>query len=360
VVVAQTEISHVDGVNGRLIYRGGHLIEELAGLSFEEVAHLLWMGTLPTPPEREDLRSRLAGYRALNSQARAALAGLPPDIDPMDALRTVVSAQGASTTMSKPSVEQAVKVAAVFPSAIAGFYRRQRGLEPIEPRGELGHAADFLRMMTGADPGPEHVRALDTYLVLLADHGLNASTFAARVVASTQSDMASCVVAGICALKGPAHGGAATAAMNMLHRIGPPENAERFVVDTLNRHERLYGFGHRVYRAYDPRARILRDITRQANPSFYAVASKVEEVALRELLARHPERPNQTNVDYYSAGLLEAAGIPKEHFTCVFAASRVVGWTGHVLEYTARDGRLIRPTSEYTGPEPSNQTPVGV
>jgi citrate synthase len=352
VVVAQTGISHVDGQNGRLIYRGGRLIEEVADRSFEDVAHLLWKGELPDAAARNELCAQLAAHRALNSQSRAALAGLGRDVDPMDALRTLVSAQGATAGLRKPSLEQAIEVAAAFPTIIASFYRHQQGLEPIEPREDLGHAANFLYMMAGREADAAKIRYLDAYLVLLADHGLNASTFAVQVVASTRSDLTSAVVAGIAALKGPAHGGAATAAMDMLLQVGGPENAERFVLDTLNRHERLSGFGHRVYRTYDPRARILRQMAHEANPSFYAVASKVEEVALRELLARHPERPNQTNVDYYSAGVLEAAGIPKEHFTCVFAASRVVGWTAHVLEYMSTDGRLIRPASDYVGPEP--------
>jgi len=174
------------------------------------------------------------------------------------------------------------------------------------------------------------------------------------VVASTGSDLWSAVVAAVGALKGPAHGGAATAAMNMIERVGGPDRAERFVIDTLDRHERLMGFGHRVYRTYDPRARILRDLAKTANPEYYPVALKVEEVAIRELHDRHPERPNATNVDYWSAAVLDAAGFPTDFFTCVFAASRVVGWSAHVLEYIAKDGRIIRPASKWTGPQPQD------
>ena len=360
VVAAQTEISEVDGTNGRLIYRGGYLIQELAKRSFEEIAYLLWNGDLPDAEQLAPLHQQLVEARALNTAARAALSGLPTDADPMDALRTLLSAQGAGPGCPKPNVTDAIAATAVTPAAIAAFYRRQRGEAPIEPRADLGHAANFLYMLDGREPDADRVHYLETYLVLLADHGLNASTFTARVVASTGSDLFSAVVAAVGALKGPAHGGAATAAMNMLERVGGPENAERFVIDALDRHERLMGFGHRVYRTYDPRAKILRELAERCNPEFYAVASKVEEVAMRELLRRHPERPNATNVDYYSAGVLQAAGFPKEFFACVFAASRMAGWTAHVIEYMARDGRIIRPASEWVGPDPNSRAAISV
>jgi len=357
-VAAQTEISEVDGQNGRLIYRDGHLIQEVADRSYEEICHLLWMGRLPSAAELEAFRAHLASRRPLNQAARVALTGLPSDADPMDALRTLLSAQGAGPGCPKPDLDGAIAATAVTPTAIAAFYRRRRGEQPVEPRSDLGHAANFLYMLEGRDPDPEQVHYLETYLVLLADHGLNASTFTARVVASTGSDLWSAVVAAVGALKGPAHGGAATAAMGMIERVGGPEQAEQFVIDTLNRKERLMGFGHRVYRTYDPRARILRDLCRDANRQFYDVAFKVEETALRELLQRHPERPNATNVDYYSAGILQAAGFPKDFFATVFATSRMVGWTAHVLEYMAKDGRIIRPASQWTGPNPDQRAAV--
>ena len=358
VVAAQTEISEVDGQNGRLIYRGGYLIHELAERSYEEVAYLLLHGELPDATQLSDFKRKLAAGSALNGAALAALSGLPRDADPMDALRTLISAQGAAPDCPKPDMQAAIAATAVAPTAVAAYYRHQRGDQPLVPRPELGHAANFLYMLDGRDPDANRVRYLQTYLVLLADHGLNASTFTARVVASTGTDLWSAVVAAIGALKGPAHGGAATAAMNMIQRVGGPENAEQFVIDALDRKERLMGFGHRVYRTYDPRAKILRDLCKEANRPFYDVASGVEEVALRELVARHPERPNATNVDYYSAGVLAAAGFPTEFFACVFAASRIAGWTAHILEYMAKDGRIIRPASEWTGPDPSRRAAV--
>jgi citrate synthase len=356
VVAAQTEISEVDGQNGRLIYRGGYLIQEVAGRSFEEIAYLLLRGDLPGDGELADFGARLAAQRPLKPAARAALGGLPRD--PMDALRTLLSAQGAAPDCPRPSLDDAIAATAVTPTAIAAYLRQQRGEPAIEPRADLGHAANFLFMLDGREPDAGRVRYLEAYLVMLADHGLNASTFTARVVCSTGSDLWSAVVAAVGALKGPAHGGAATAAMNMIERVGGPDRAEQFVIDTLNRKERLMGFGHRVYRTYDPRARILRDLCREANREFYDVAFKVEETALRELLARHPERPNATNVDYYSAGVLAAAGFPKEFFATVFAASRMAGWTAHILEYITKDGRIIRPASQWTGPDPEKRAAV--
>jgi citrate synthase len=356
VVAAQTEISEVDGLNGRLIYRGGYLIHELAERSFEEIAYLLWHGNLPDEGQLEELKQQMASNRSLNGQARAALAGLNRDVDPMDALRTVLSAQGAAPDCPKPTLEGAIEITAVTPSAVAGYYRHQQGQELVDPRADLGHAANFLYMMWGEEPDPDRVRYLEAYLVLLADHGLNASTFTARVAASTGTDLYSAMIAAIGALKGPSHGGAATGAMKMLDKIGSAENAEAWLTEAMTRKERIAGFGHRVYRTYDPRAKILKKLAEEGNPRFYRVASRTEELALRMLKERHPERPNATNVDYYSAGILQAAGFPKEFFTCVFAASRMAGWTAHVLEYMAQDGRIIRPASEWIGPDPDKRT----
>jgi citrate synthase len=356
VVAAQTEISEVDGQNGRLIYRGGYLIHELADRSFEEIAYLLWHGSLPDEDQLKALKRQLASHRSLNGQARAALAGLNRDVDPMDALRTVLSAQGAAPDCPKPTLEGAIGITAVTPSAVAGYFRHQQGQEPVEPRSDLDHSANFVYMISGEEPDPDRARYLEAYLVLLADHGLNASTFTARVAASTGTDLYSAMIAAIGALKGPAHGGAAHGAMNMLDKIGSADNAEAWLAEAMTRKERIMGFGHRVYRTYDPRAKILKKLAEEGNPRFFGVASRTEELALRMLKERHPERPNATNVDYYSAGVLQAAGFPKEFFTCVFAASRMAGWTAHVLEYMAQDGRIIRPASEWIGPDPDKRT----
>ena len=356
VVAAETQVSEVDGTGGRLIYRGGYLIHDLAEIcGFEEVAHLLLVGKLPGASELKAFDDKLKACRRLAPGAAAALKAIPAGSDPMDALRTSLSAQGCRPGVPKPSLEDAIAYTAVVPTIVAAYYRQEKGLEPIEPSSDLGHAANFLYMLEGKEASPERVHWLDQYLVLLADHGLNASTFTARVIASTGADLCSALVGAIGALKGPAHGGAATAAMNMLRTVPAADQAESFVKRTLDGHGKLMGFGHRVYRTYDPRAKILREMARDANPDLYQLAFNVEEVALRELHDRHPERPNATNVDYWASLVLAAAGFPTEFFTCVFAVSRVVGWSAHVLEYMSTDGRILRPASTWTGPEPGTK-----
>ena len=357
IVAAQTSISMVDGANGRLVYRG-YVIADLAEeMSFEEVAYLLWQGQLPTRSQLAALTDELAASRELTEAATIALDALPTDTDPMDVLRSVVSVQGVEHKLERPTVPLAVHATASFPTILATFHRRQHGLQPIKPRADLGHAANYLYMLNGKESSPELVRALNTYLVLLADHGMNASTFVARVIASTDSDLASCLVGAIGALKGPAHGGAPSAVMDQLEQIGTAENAERWMREARKRKVRFMGFGHRIYRTYDPRAKILKELCARLNPKFYELASKVEETALQILHEEHPERPQATNVEFYSAGVLQAIGLPKEYFPPTFAVSRAAGWTAHVLEQSANN-RLIRPQSEYVGPEPRKPVPL--
>jgi citrate synthase len=355
VVAAETEVSEVDGGNGRLIYRGGYLIEDLAPVAtFEEVAYLLWHGELPTEVELEALKRQMAAARHLSEHARGALETSDPTVNPMDVLRTVVSAQGSSKGLPAPTLDQAVTLTAVFPTIVAAGWRRNQGRELVQPRDDLGHAANLLWMMEGKEPSADRVHWVETYLVLLADHGLNASTFTARVIASTGSDLTSCVVGAIGALKGPAHGGATFAARTLLDKVGSVDNAEKYLTEAHARNERFAGFGHRVYRTYDPRARILRDLAKMAAPDLHRTAARTEDVALRILHEAHPERPNATNVDFWASVVLTGAGIPKELFTSMFATSRVSGWTAHVLE-ALKDLRIIRPASVWIGPEPGKK-----
>jgi citrate synthase len=357
IVAAQTAMSMVDGANGRLVYRG-YVIADLAeDMSFEEVAHLLWYGRLPTRAELDGLTLELAGSRALTPAASATIDALPLDTDPMDVLRSAVSVQGVEHRLEKPTIPLAIHATASFPTILAAFHRRQKGLGPIKQRADLGHAANYLYMLHGKESSPELVRALNTYLVLLADHGMNASTFTARVIASTDSDLASCLVGAIGALKGPAHGGAPSAVMDQLEQIGTASNAEPWLREARRRKVRFMGFGHRIYRTYDPRAKILKALCERLNPKFYELASQVEETALAILHEEHPERPQATNVEFYSAGVLQAMGLPKEFFPPTFAVSRVAGWTAHVLEQSEHN-RLIRPQSEYIGPEPRKPVPI--
>ena len=357
IVASQTAISMVDGENGRLIYQG-YVIADLAEeMSLEEVAFLLWEGRLPNRSELDALSLELASHRMLTQSANIALDALPKDTDPMDVLRSVVSVQGVEHTLGKPTVPLAIHATASFPTILAMFHRRRLGLPPIKPRAELGHAANYLYMLNGKEADPEIVRALNTYLVLLADHGMNASTFTARVIASTESDLTSALVGAIGALKGPAHGGAPAAVIEQLELIGTADNAERWLRDARKRKVKFMGFGHRIYRVYDPRAKILKEMCRRMNPKFFDLASKVEEVALQILHEEHPERPQSTNVEFYSAGVLQAIGLPKEYFTPTFAVARVTGWSAHVLEQAAHN-RIIRPQSEYIGPEPRKPVPL--
>jgi citrate synthase len=239
---------------------------------------------------------------------------------------------------------------AALPTIVAAFQRIRNGQEPIAPRADLSHAANYLYMLDGQAPSDQRTRALDTYLVLTADHGLNASTFTARVIASTQSDMGSAIVGAIGALKGPLHGGAPALVLDMLRAIGTPENAERWLTNALDRGERIMGFGHRVYRAEDPRAKVLRKLAEQTSEiEFFKLATRVEDLALKLLHERKPERKLYTNVEFYSAAVMHGVGLPDDLFTPTFAVSRVVGWTAHVLEQM-KDNRLIRPASVYSGP----------
>lgn len=350
VVVAQTTISHVFGEEGRLVYRG-YDIHELAGkAAFEEVCYLLWHGHLPNRAELESLSSLLAAQRAY-PELQAVLATLPKTADPMEVLRTAVSALGAMLPIAgAPTVGQAIVLTARFPTIVAGFQRYRTGQPLIEPRSDLSHAANYLYMLTGEVPPKNHVRSLDTYLVLLADHGMNVSTFTARVIASTESDLASCIVGAIGSLKGPLHGGAPALVMDMLDEIGTADNIQPWVNHALDNHKKLMGFGHRVYRTTDPRAEILRDMAKQAStPDFYALARGTEDYIGAELHRRKPDQRLYTNVEFYSASVLNAVGLPRDLFPATFGVSRIAGWSAHVLEQLVGN-RLIRPQSEYTGP----------
>ena len=359
VVVAATAISHVFGNEGRLVYRG-YEINELAGkASFEEACFLLWKGHLPNRAELDALRAEMSAQRALPEAALATIKAMPADANPMDALRTGASAVGAALPISgKATYEQAVALTARFPTIVAAFDRLRKGKQPIAPRNDLGHAANYLYMLTGEVPPENHVKSLDTYLVLLADHSMNASTFTTRVIASTESDICSAVVGGIGALKGPLHGGAPALVMDMLDAIGSAENITPWINSALDEHRKLMGFGHRVYKTTDPRAEILREMARQSStPEFFALARGTEEYALAELHRRKPDQRLYTNVEFYAAAVLNSVGLDRDLFPTTFAISRVGGWTAHVLEQMVGN-RLIRPQSEYVGPQGLKFVPV--
>ncbi|MBI5653161.1 MAG: citrate synthase [Chloroflexi bacterium] len=354
IVVAQTKLSRVDGDNGTLIFCGYDIRELARFATFEDAAYLLWHNELPTRAQLTALKQQLADARGLPDVVLRVLRDLPRDTAPMDALRTGVSALGAGSQLARPNLAQAIALTAQVPLIVAAFDRMRRGREPLAPRADLDHAANYLYLLSGTAPTSTQNRALNTYLVLLADHGLNASTFAARVVASTLSDLHSSIVAAIGALKGPLHGGAPSRVLDMLDAIGAPANAETWIRAALARKERLMGFGHRMYKTADPRAEILRELAcATCAPEFFARAQMVEETGLRILRAQKPGERLYTNVEFYSAAVLNAVGLPRDLFTATFAVSRMAGWTAHVLEQVA-DNRIIRPDAEYVGRAPSS------
>ena len=358
VIVDNSAICRIDGDAGRLIYRGYDIHDLASNSTFEEVAYLLWNGELPTREGLEGLKKQLSLERKIPDSLKRLLRELPRESNVLDVLRTTVSALGTGHQLKKPELPDAITITAKIPTINAAFDRIRRGEEPIDPRADLGHAANYLYMMTGREPDHAKEEALNKYLILLADHGMNASTFTARIVASTWSDLYSAVVAAICALKGPLHGGAPAPVLRMLKEIGKPERAEDWLRDHLRDGDRIMGFGHRVYRTTDPRAEILRDVaTKSAERSFFELARHVEQTGVRILQEHRPERKLYTNVEFYSGVVMDSVGLPSDMFTATFAASRIIGWTANVLEQVANN-RLIRPETEYTGPMGRRVVPI--
>jgi len=350
VIAAETVLSEVDGAAGRLVIRGRSL-DELAGRTrYETLVGLLFDGFFADLPD--DLAPALGRARLEVFAEVAALDSGLLDRSPVEAVRALTARLADGDDLG--AALRLVAAPAVFTPAVV---RAQGGEAPVVPDPSLGHAADVLRMLRGAAPAAAEAEALDTYLVTVSDHGLNASTFAARVVASTRAGLTSAALAGISALKGPLHGGAPGPVIEMLDAIGAPANARRWIEQALARGERLMGFGHRVYRVRDPRADALKaavrrlDLASSARPGRLALAEAVETAALAILKDRKPDRPLDTNVEFYTALLLEALGLPPSAFTCVFAMGRAAGWIAHAREQLA-GGRLIRPQSHYVGPTP--------
>jgi len=348
IVAAATRLSHVDGEAGELTIAGFPVGELAANATFEETTWLLWHGDLPTDAELDAFRAGLAAHRELPQATLAILRECARvRLDSMDALRIALG------TVSLVSAD-AVAIVALAPTIVAAYARIVDGKAPIPPRGDLGHAANYLYMLGGAEPDGERVRALETYLNTVIDHGLNASTFTCRVIISTGSDLVSAVVGAVGALKGPLHGGAPGPALETVFEIGEASRAERVLRSKIEAGERLMGFGHRVYKVRDPRADVLaaaaeRLFTRAGDMRLYALARHVERTAVALLEEYKPDRRLETNVEFYTALLLHGLGLDVALFTPTFAISRVSGWIAHALEQRGAN-RLIRPTSEYVGP----------
>ncbi len=359
VVAAQTRLSHVDGLAGELII-GGYELKQLAGrVSFEEAAHLLWQGALPDPQTLAALRREMAELRTLPEQTlrvvRAAAAA--PPIDALRMACATMSLDLADPDAITPAADLAAAklLTARFPTVVAAHARISAGKEPIAPRADLSRAANFLYMVRGTEPDPIAARALDTYWVTVIDHGMNASTFTSRVIASTRADMVSAVTGAIGALKGPLHGGAPGPVLDMLVEIGSAARAEAWVRNELAAGRRIMGFGHRVYKVRDPRAEVLSKVADEMSAAhledrqLFDLARAVEQIVLKVLDDVKPGRNLRTNVEFYTALVLQALGLQPRSFVATFACGRIGGWCAHVIEQHAAD-HLIRPQSEYVGP----------
>lgn len=354
VIALDTRLSHIDGLAGELTI-AGYALETIAGkATFEDMLFLLWQDHLPNADELSTFRDTLAQKRAVSAPTLAILkAASEQKLGMMDALRMAASTLSLYTQSDDPR-EGAEVLVATFPTIISAYWRMLLGQEPIAPRTDLSHAANYLYMLDGEIPSPERTRAVDTYLNTVIEHGLNASTFAARVIIATHSDMISAIGGAIGALKGPLHGGAPGPALDMVFEIGTPDRAEAMIRAKLDAGARLMGFGHRVYKVRDPRADVLgeeasRFFADGEQQDLYALAMHVEQTALRLLEEFKPRRNLQTNVEFYTALILHGIGLPVDLFSPTFAIARVGGWTAHALEHLDDGLRIIRPRAGYKG-----------
>jgi len=351
VIAADTALSDVDGQAGTLIIRGHSLDELAAGSTYEAVLALLWEGLFEEAPQSLAFTALLGRARSQAFERLREADVRQVQQEPVETLRVLLAQIDDDERLD--TALRLVGAAAVYTAAVL---RLRQGLSPIEPDATASHSADLLRMIHGRPATAEQVAALDRYLVTVSDHGLNASTFAARVVASTRAGLASAVIAALSALKGPLHGGAPGPVLDYLDSIGKPATAAAWLQEKLSRGERLMGFGHRIYRVRDPRADSVKGALQtliragQVDAQRLQLAEAVEAAALKLLAEKKPARPLQTNVEFYTALLLEALGFPRDAFTCVFAISRTCGWIAHAREQIL-GGRLIRPRSRYVGPQ---------
>lgn len=356
VVFTESKLSFIDGEKGILKYVGIPIQELAENSTYEETAFLLLNARLPTSAELAVLDTELKSRRAIPNGLLEVIKLFPKDLHPMHGLRTAVSSLAmfdakADDVSQAGKLDKAYNMIAQFPTIIASMFRVQHGLTPVAPRSDLGHAANFLYMLNNSEPSLEQARLFDVALILHADHGMNASTFTGIATASTLSDMYSAMTSAIGSLKGPLHGGANEAVMDMLDTIGSPEYAEEYVSGKLERKEKIMGVGHAVYKFFDPRSRVLKDYAaivaeKHGKSLQYAILERVEEVVVARLGAKgiYP------NVDFYSGVVYSDLGLPKDYFTPIFALSRIAGWMASVLEYTHHNS-ILRPTANYTGPD---------
>jgi len=364
-VVADTTIGDVRGAEGFFHYRQYSAVELAERRSFEDVWHLLLLGHLPDAAERAAFLAATAPRRALPAPVLAALPAIAATgAAPLAQLATALALTGGALGLrpmldldADQRLDDAQTMIALVPTLVAALHRVGAGLDPVDPDPSLGHAADYLRMLTGRAPSPEEARAVDAYLVLTADHGFNASTFTGRVIASTGADLGASLVGALGALSGPLHGGAPSRALDLLDEIGDPARSPEVIEEKVGRGERIMGFGHAVYVGEDPRSVLLRELAGQLGGD-QAILARATEAAVVEVLARlKPDRDLRTNVEFYAGVVMERCGIPRELFTSTFAVSRTAGWCAHALEQAAAR-RLIRPSARYTGPAPAVPVPA--
>lgn len=356
VVVTDTEIGDVRGEEGFYHYRQYSAVDLAQKCSFEDVWHLMFRGHLPTPEEKRAFVEQVTPLRRLSPQLAALLPSLA-NAKPLDGLRTALSFAAADRGM-RPLLDieedersaDVLFVCAIVPTILTALYRLRSGEEPVSPRDDLSHAANYLYMLTGTEPSAEHTAAIEKYLISTIDHGFNNSTFTARVIASTGADVGACLVGAIGALSGPLHGGAPSRALAALEEIGTPDKIDAWVRGRVEGGERIMGFGHAVYRTDDPRSLMLRDVATGLGGELVEFAKQVERNVVDILAELKPGRKLYTNVEFYAGVVMEQCGVPRDMFTPTFAASRMVGWSANVLEQ-ARDSKIIRPRARYTGPE---------
>ncbi len=353
VAVAETNITCIEGDKGRLIYRG-ELIENIVkSRTIEEVVYLLWNGQYPNADELKNFKQTLASHREIPDYIKQIIQALPKDTHPMSVLRTAISAILVKGNPWPPTQEQAIEILAKAPTIVAYYYAHRMGKKEVLPDAKLNHVENYLYMLNGKVPEVSHAKALEAYLILSADHDMNASTFTARVVTSTQSDIVSAVVAAIGALKGPLHGGAPSEVDDMLESIGSEENVEPWLRARIESGQKIMGFGHRVYKTYDPRGAALKEIVKQFSDEnhLFKLSLIVEKKAIELLNEYKPGRKLYPNVEFWAAGVLRSI-LPNYLYTPTFCVSRIAGWCAQIMEQAAHN-RIIRPSSIYTGKMPA-------
>ncbi|MFI5700722.1 citrate synthase [Streptomyces xanthochromogenes] len=367
VVVTDTELGDVRGREGFYHYRQYSAVELAESRTFEDVWHLMFHGELPDAAGRDAFTARTAALRHLPDGVRQALPGIARAgalSGPLAGLRTALSLLGAARGFrpvydldATRRAEDALAACAAVPTLLTALHRLGQGLEPVEPRDDLPYAANYLYMLTGCEAAPERVRAVEQYLISTVDHGFNASTFTARVVASTGADVAAGLVAAVGALSGPLHGGAPSRALDTLDAIGTPDRIDGWIRERVLAGDRIMGFGHPVYRTEDPRSRMLRGIAEGFGGPLVTFAVEVERQVEAILAELKPGRELHTNVEFYAGVVMELCGLPREMFTPTFCAARVVGWSANILEQSA-DSKIIRPAARYVGPPPPQPVPA--